>query len=271
MALESIDLGRSGIKPLHVLHGKGLVLTGLACNGFTNANYHLYCLDGEYLLRIPQHPARLAQTILDTQEEMKFTGFEEFGGTWRMRTPEEQANFSLKALSCGLSVIPLYYMGDQRLIMPYIEQAISLREHLLNGGLKIADAVLDHLRLAHKHNIVFGDRWTNNTLIAPDERIIEIDYDIALNGPCAKEFELAQFLFHVVHFSADRRRMIALLENNFHSNPIRGDYDVDFIRLFMRNYVSHFGRIGQYEGLPVISHDEVASVLEVLGNQRDIT
>jgi len=267
MGIEILDqdINAFGLRPIQIWGKVPLVFTGSGAQGFTNVNLHFVNHDNTYLIRMPQNLKRRERTIQDTRKEMEFTGFETHGGVWKMRTQKEQVDFSQNAFWSGLRVVPLSTMeGHRGLIMPYIKDASTLRESLLHGSLDSSLRVLTHLRHAHKLDIIFGDRWTNNTLLTPDGGFYEVDYDIALGGKHAREFELAQFLFHVVHFSAERGDILRKLKDYSCKHPLREDYEIDVVELFVKNYTHHYGNIGTYEELSVIGQDEITPLLSAL-------
>lgn len=92
---------------------------------------------------------------------------------------------------------------------------------------------------AHAQDIVYGDRWGPNEIITEDGDLLRIDLDFQLLGPYAREFELAQTVYHTVYFShvEKRKLVIAILQSLLGSDRLQMLYNQDVLRDLLRGHV----------------------------------
>jgi hypothetical protein len=241
------------------------------CNGNCNRNFVVRNFKGEpSMIQRRQSEKIRRQTEDDIRKELtEISGFIPLGGDYHMRTPTEKKAFALHALAVDpdLKVIPYTYADNTFIQMPFKEQTITLKDYLLNGNTELTGKILDHLITAHSKNIIFGDRWTANTLITKNNEFHEIDYDIELFGNWAKEYELAQCLYHMIHFAADRPSIIQVLNDYIDSHSIETSHNIETLLTFLQNYTSYYASQESYEDTPTIQFDEISPFLQRLAEK----
>ncbi len=206
-----------------------------------------------------EHPEILPKI----HQDLIGTGFLTNGGSYKYRRIEEQVNFMKKACQLNLRVIPVIYTDNFGILSPFI-QGITYHKYLLLGGITATKNVLDNIRVSHKHNIVYGDRWAKNTIVQQDESIIEIDFDIELRGEIAKEFEMAQLLYHILLFSSRRREMLKFLDNYLRDNQLDlAQYDIFVVKKILSNYANYFADQPS-EGMSGGIRQEIAELIKML-------
>lgn len=213
--------------------------------GELNTNYVLFDTEGNfYVWRVPKENPQVLSQI---QIEMEQTGFLSLGGTYRFRTVLAQVNFMRNTAQLGLKSLVALYTDGSGILVPYLPGA-SFDTYLKDGRSEAITRVLDNVLNAHQLGIVYGDRWVKNTIITPDEDVVEVDFDIELAGNYAKEFEISQLVYHIIHFAKDRFVILRYLNDYFETHRSINTYDTQAIALFMRNYIMYFqGR--DYEGI----------------------
>jgi len=216
--------------------------TGRTFHGSLNQNIQLADQVGRlYLLRQPHQERRPIYAHLSaTYREEGFSSPESAHG---YRTIVEQARFMRQAVKAGIRVLqPLAIAHDATsLLMPFL-QAEPLDEYLQQGKTEAVGAILRNLTRAHHKGIVLGDRWGANTLITP-AGIVEVDFDIALEGPLAKEFELGKLFYHLLFYAADRQQMLAYLDRYLHTygESFASAYELARVQFFVRKHAEVFG------------------------------
>jgi tRNA A-37 threonylcarbamoyl transferase component Bud32 len=216
--------------------------TGRTFPGSLNRNVQLTDQTGRlYLLRMPQKERRhIYEHIAITY---RAEGFTAPTSTYRYRTIAEQARFMHHVAHEGIRVLhPLAIAHDtSSLLVPFL-QAESLDAYLQHGETEAVGAVLANLTHAHHKGIVLGDRWVCNTLIMP-QGIIEVDFDIVLEGPQAKEFELGKLFYHLLFYASDREQMLTYLEGyvNKERATFAKEYDLAKVQFFIRTHTEVFG------------------------------
>ena len=218
--------------------------TGRTIQGSLNQNIQLVDQEGRfYLLRLPQDERvrrRIDEHLAITYRE---EGFTSSAGSHRYRTISEQAWFMNHAVQEGIRVLqPVAIAHDAAsMLVPFL-QAEPLDEYLQQGQTEAVGAILANLTKAHHKGLIFGDRWGSNTLLTPGG-VVEVDFDIALEGPTAKEFELGKLLYHLLFYASDREQMLAYLQEylNKNSATFSQGYDLTTVQLFIRTHRQLFG------------------------------
>jgi hypothetical protein len=164
------------------------------------------------------------------------------------------------------SIMPTY-ADSSGMLLPFV-RGVSYDRYLRSGGISATKNVLERLILAHSMNVVYGDRWAKNTIIKPDESVVEIDFDIELTGEFAREFEFSQLLYHILLFSSRRSEILAFLADYLRDNEIVLARQYDFSRLakFLANYTNHFQDRPDEGGI----EREVAELIEILRSTSDL-
>ncbi len=240
---------------------KSLHPTGTVLQGTLNYNFVLSDPDGNlYVWRAPkEHP----QIIPIIHQDLIGTGFLINGGSYRYRTIREQVNFMTEACRLHLQNVEAITTNAFGTLLPFI-QGTPYDNYLRQGGIEATKNVLDNIVTAHKHNIVYGDRWTKNTIIKPDEGIVEIDFDIELRGEIAQEFEMAQLLYHILFFSSQREKMLDFLKSYLQINQTAlAGHDFFMVRKFLSNYANYF-QDKIVEGIAGGIEQEIAELIKIL-------
>lgn len=232
--------------------------------GGLNRNILLQAGEGSassrFVLRLPRSQEECEVTRLALQKEYDAVGATENGIKVRFRTPQEQANFMDNARELGLkTAICLGTKGDA-IVMEYVEGTplniyVQQEDKVDNV---IIENVVRHMKQAHNKGIVFGDRWTSNTIITPCGDFVELDFDIELTGDekTVISFELAQTLYHLIHFSGENRNVVkSALISIYARNPdLLAGYELKKVFTFMQKQAEYFYSNYQqngnvYEGL----------------------
>lgn len=117
-----------------------------------------------------------------------------FAGSVRGRNLTEQAEFAERASRAGLPIDVTLYADDETLIMPLIE-GTSLTTLIQLDDISPVTPALETLYNAHSKGFVFGDRWMSNMMVRNDGIVSPIDFEVAIEGRNAEEFDMAQLLF----------------------------------------------------------------------------
>lgn len=149
------------------------------------------------LIRQPYENPRLAQMI---EKEYEAVGFYDLGCCLRRRTPGEQAIFACSAARTGLRVLPpIESLAEGFFCYPFFEDALPLDQFLPSSGHEaevVIGTLFSDLWNAHQHRIVYGDRWSPNILVSPKLGPVHVDFDLAVSGPHAIDFEVAQMAYY---------------------------------------------------------------------------
>ncbi len=255
-------VGRSESPALNVTQGIEIFLqaTGDILKGELNNNYVLRDSEEKlYVWRIPKENPTVLTAI---QDELTHTGFLTSGNSYRFRSIPEQIDFMNSTSQARLKTPPVLFTNGHGILMPFI-QGVPFDVYLRQGNLVATARVLDNMYAAHRVGIVFGDRWVKNTIVTPDEDIVEIDFDIALEGNYTREFEIAQTLYHMIHFSLDRAAIIAFIHHYFSQTKIMADYNSSVVSLFLQKYSEYF-KDRKYEGVEGDIRKEINSLIPLL-------
>ena len=231
--------GQSESPTSNVAHGIEISLqsTGRILKGELNSNYVLTDSEGKlYVWRVPKENPTVLSAIGD---ELTHTGFLTNGGFYRFRSIPEQVNFMNSTSQSELKTLPVLFTDGHGILTSFV-QGDPFDIYLRQGNLDATAKVLDNMHGAHRMGIVFGDRWVKNTIVTPDEDIVEVDFDIALEGNYTREFEIAQTLYHMVHFSLNRPDMLKYLRDYFSQTKMIGTYNSSTIHLFLKKYSEYF-------------------------------
>lgn len=172
------------------------------------------------------------------EKELERIGFLELGGAFGIRSysaeqdfAEHLNNFQLKAQSPVASF-------DNGILYPYLLG--SDFRHLLNQGINIPIlSVLHSLTTAHSYGITYGDRWPQNIVLNPDRSFTHIDFDLEIDGPVAKELEMAQILYGTIRDAANKREIVSALYYWLLSSRPQG-YDWKLVKNFITAYAEGY-------------------------------
>jgi hypothetical protein len=203
-------------------------------------NEHIFVVHDDsnrrVLMRSPKKNLDLLQSI---KFEYGYMGFIGAGGEFRLRSSEEQFLFSRKAAESGLCVLPPLGQQNDRIYYPFVSDAKTL-DLFLEGekgkAIPVVNQLVEDLYRAHAKGFVYGDRWSHNILIHPRFGLIHIDFDLEINGPYAKEFEIAQVAYYTL--SAGRKEVLLPLAQLLGSHT--GWFNFGMVDLFMRRHATYF-------------------------------
>lgn len=169
-------------------------------------------------------------------DELGQVGFLKYGGGFLFRTSDQIFSFMMEALASGLSVVSPVVVGDNFLLLPFVDGQ-DLRTLLKNGDISNVESALGDILHAHQKDIVYGDRWPKNTIVTPEHKIVQIDFDIEYTGPYSKELELAQFLFAVIRDTPHKKDAVNRLISAI-SPKEANMYDIAKVAEFILGYVN---------------------------------
>lgn len=164
-----------------------------------NYNYFVQDPDGTTgLLRVAQPDRSESDHILRSYYDA--TGFTTTDqGHVSLRSAQEQYEFTRHAAMAGLAVLPPLSLTGNSLVFPYLGSAQPLLEYLTedrSDARGMLPAILADMRQAHRLGFIYGDRSCGNILV-DTHGIINIDFDLSLGGPTAREFDVADLLMHL--------------------------------------------------------------------------
>lgn len=244
--------------------GRSLRIEGSPLGGFLNDN--IIVLDGmeKYLLRIPKKDPPQRQLI---DEEYRGIGYGSFGREFRYRTLEEQQVFMARCREAGMDVPNVVHAGAEHLLIEFVNGT------QLDNFLKEQDdsAPLRSYPLsvaqAHTRGIVLGDRWGPNTIITPDGKFVEVDFDIELTAEDGREFEIAQVLYYLLLYAKNKGGVINLEKEFIQGDAFSGIYDRNRVADLLEGHVGFFGNHAEYGGIS----DQVKALLPFLRPQAKST
>lgn len=188
------------------------------------------------LMRSPRKNLDLLQSIY---YEYHFIGFTGVGGRFRRRSPQEQFLLTKKAAEAGLRVLPPLDQQGDRLYYPFIADAKTLDVFLpeeREKAIPIIHQLVEDLHRAHTHGLIYGDRWSGNMLIHPHFGLFHIDFDLEIDGPYAREFEIAQIAYYTL--SAGRETVLPTLAQLLGTHP--GWFNIAMVDRFIRRHSIYF-------------------------------
>ncbi len=158
-----------------------------------------------------------SEVIHNLQEEYAFNGLMKKGGAFRIRSPREQVQFVINARRAKLRVVPFVGVMDDDLIMPMITgNDMKSKVNTVKNEralLHVIRPALHDIASAHapSKQIVYGDRWLKNIIVDRRGGIHQVDFDIEISGPHAREYELAQFFYSTIRDTQKKDRLLAAL------------------------------------------------------------
>lgn len=187
-----------------------------------------------YLLRLPKTAVEIRPTQEALAAEYAGLGFTELGGKYRFRTLTEQVGFSQRCQALGLSLTVLERVDGLTLIRYQPGMRLSHYNRFPEAEPEVTLEFLDSVVAAHRQGVIWGDRWTPNALVTPTGGIVQIDLDIELSSPVAREFELAQ----AMHYgSQSANRTVAKAVRLWWSSMSGlGGYDRELVNFFLEQH-----------------------------------
>jgi hypothetical protein len=156
--------------------------------------------DANYFVQYGSLPLALLRvvsgnTVNDTMQYFySSTGFIEDGGSAEKRSSHEQYEFSLRAATAGLAVLPPLAYEHGSGIYPFLERTQTLSDFLASpaaGKENLLFALYKDLRMAHRKGFIYGDRNPGNILVDEHGTFTHIDFEWGLRGETARDFEVA--------------------------------------------------------------------------------
>lgn len=194
--------------------------------------------------------------------EYRSIGFTELGGTLRRRSLTEQFNFTRETANAGLCVLSPIEIVDDKLYYPFLSDARTLDVYLPASEKSthaIVDQLIRDLHSAHKKRWVYGDRWSKNILIDPIKGVVHIDFDVEINGPFAKEFEIAQVIYYTL--SAGKDSVIPILIQALSS--YNDWFNLKIVERFVRGHAVFFDKT-PYGGIRTQTQNLIEQLKRVL-------
>lgn len=234
---------------------------------------------GEWLaVRRPKPLTMRLETDRNVRNEYAAVGASALGIDFRLRTLEEQRDFMDLCTSLGLQALECEQLVEGELVTKFVKGR-SLSNYVADSSQIKSDTmndVLAHLAKAHSMGIVFGDRWAMNTIITPEEDHVEIDFDIELKGEHSTmvNFELAQTLYHLLHFAnSGREKIVDMIGDIYKDTPhILSGYNQTQMKDFIEGQGNYFYRKYREEGelyegtIPPSPNNEVRELNDLLGS-----
>lgn len=198
------------------------------------------------LHRFPKQNESILKSIA---YEYNVIGFTQAGGRFRRRSQEEQMQFTKQCAKQGLNVFPPLPDEDRHVKNIFFENAETLDVYLSHANEEEVarsthDIFMDMFK-AHKSGTVYGDRWSENILIVPKIGVVNIDFDIEISGPYAREFDAAQVAYYILAGAQDKviPQMAKLLSHPY------ANLNIKFIETFLRGHAEHFNSNKKYGNL----------------------
>lgn len=182
--------------------------------GNLNRNVLFQTADGRpYLLRVESNEGRTQEypNIIGEYTGVKF--LENPQNKFYFRTPREQHLFADELLRRSIPAISPVFSGERMQIIAYCQGARNFADLWKSGS---ADAIgateklFETLGHCHNEGIAVGDRWGPNELLLPDGSIRLIDFDIGIEGPEAREFELVACMYFLAYFAQQNESKLHL-------------------------------------------------------------
>lgn len=161
-------------------------------------------------------------------------------GTLGFRDHEEQVLFA-RRLEIILPVIAPEFTSPTHALTNYHE-GISLKEYIMDGKTYAVGLALDDILKAHRHGIIYGDRTPSNVHVVDNGQAIkQLDFDIKIDGPHARELDVVRLLFGVIEQSKSKLNMVRFLDKYFSGKPhVFASYDIEHMVTYLNGYVKFF-------------------------------
>lgn len=197
----------------------------------------------EYILKTPNQEQR-AMVLNQLHTLYSELGFFRDKNTFKVRNYRQQKQFVRVLDKLNISTINITYASDDILISEYVKDNRTLSDlwEKSNHTASIAtDILFSNIFQAHSHDILVGDRWGPNELyLETEQKVYMIDFDICIEGPTAKEFELSFLIYHLSFFAqkasqgktSDLRRVI---NSHLNKQQIVSFYNLRRVKRFLED------------------------------------
>lgn len=221
--------------------------------GQLNVNAFRDTLVGHTIRRVLRRfPIENRHILKSIAHEYAAIGFTSAGGTFDRRNEGEQLRFALRCVESGLLVLSPLRSDNSHFETPFLEEAVTMDKYLPQAtdrqAIDFMNVNFADLTRAHKMGAVYGDRWSENTLVMPNGKIYNIDFDISISGPPAKEFEVAQVTYYTLAALKLRAQELAI-PHLAKLLAMRSDLNMKYIDTFLRGHAMHFNANNKYGGL----------------------
>ena len=247
-----------------------LEFTDQVFTGGLNNNYVYQGENGVFLLRAPRSRGEREDTEQSIRAEYDALGFFDYGD-FCLRDPAEQASFAEWAKIRGAKSLVPVAGNDQCQLYPFLSgQPLNLFVADMQSNPSkstVVENTLHELMKAHANGIVYGDRWVTNTWVDFDNKITELDFDIELIGAHddIAAFEMAQELYHLIHFADKSRRQMTDQLLKYARNGIFSVYNGPLMSEFLKKHAEYFASSGKpYEHItpPFMEIMALADIIE---------
>lgn len=165
---------------------------------------------------------------------------EELGGSFRLRSLEQELEFMNQARAAGLRVPAVVAKGDGWVVLDYIEGR-AMADALQDGadpGLVLR--MLHELKSAHRSGLVLGDRWGNNEIVDRAGHLHFIDFDVEWipyqQSHALNEMDIAVALFGALLHSSRRGDLLDALREYGMPLLYQWGYSRERIATVLRGY-----------------------------------
>lgn len=220
---------------------------------FGGLNINRFVQNGEGDLALRREPRDNQATLRAVHDQYGDLGYLNAGGKFRRRKPSEQAQVTTEIKSLSVDIVAPIDEEERYPIYPYVTDAQTIAEFLPHAIQEdtehIVFEIFRGLRRIHDHDIVIGDRWTDNMLVRPhfthghlEPRFLQIDPDYDLlsddgitDDPkallAAKAFEVASSAYFVLHSAGEK--VIPPLAQVL--DPGKAWYNMALMKVFMQS------------------------------------
>lgn len=173
------------------------------------------------------------------------SGFLAKGMRYEFRNIEEKVKLYHDCNLLKLNVPKILYWNSNYTLIEYID---GIPYNNLNKDLSHTNIneLYKMLFKSHSYNIVFGDRWAGNLLVASDGNIHFIDFDIkyvyesVIDMACCRNFEIAVLTYDLMLYAADKNRIADSIIKIFSNEWFRYCYDMHQILGYLYGYLRFY-------------------------------
>src|SRR3989344_2576844 len=169
---------------------------------------------GREHIRKHRNPKEAQECIACLEKHLTTVGFLGHGGGVYLRSVREEVEFNTQARAQHLQVVPVSYWSEDTIYYPILDRAKPIDTVVIergNAAFPLVKACFADLRRAHNVGLVYGDRWPNNILVS-DNRVWNIDFDVAYEGPYTRELEVAEAIYYIASRSQGKLTEERLLQ-----------------------------------------------------------
>lgn len=180
-------------------------------------------------------------------------GLSALAGRLRIRSIEEQVEFSRRCQAAGIPVPAVIQFGADWMVSTYIPGA-TLKATLEHSSPPEAIArFLDGVRQAHQRGIALMDRWGGNEIVTPEGRVVFLDFDVQVTFACSRPlraaaaFDLAVALRACCLWSSNKAAALGQLTAWWDEKG--GFYDGNLVIRFLNGACDFYAQFDRQVGL----------------------